>query len=317
MVRRPSVDHASEEYRVSRRTRSTLVAGLSAVALIAGAATTLAALPAEAVATLTQTKTCVDGGGTRWTVKSTWGRVYTDRFGDRRVQNDITGFTTDSSRVSRVDYILWIYDPDGKRIQDLRQSNRRFDFRDGTAYLKRDVRNPISGAGKTKIKVKVGDGGDGRSKCSVVFTQPGGSAPPRPTPSLNYDQVWTTGYTWHDNSPRNSAAIAHPVIHGTAGGVGTYRDPITLAVAYKGKKPQFPYGTRFYLPKWKKYFIVEDICGACDRVPKGAEYKIDLWLDARNLDRELARKCTYRNTGAHTAVKNPPSGLAVDTRRIC
>ncbi len=140
---------------------------------------------------------------------------------------------------------------------------------------------------------------------------------PAPSPSLNYDKVWTTGYTWWDNSPPGSAAISYTGFRRTAAGVGTYRDPITLAVAYKGRTPQFAYGTRFYLPKWKKYFIVEDICGACDRVPTGVKYKIDLWLDARNLNRRDARDCTYSNTGATTAVRNPPSGLAVDTRRIC
>ena len=174
---------------------------MSAAALVAGAGSGLTALPAEGAAGVTQTKSCVDGGGTPWTVRSIWGRVYTEAGGDRRVQNDITGFTTTSSRVTRVDYIVWTYGPDGRRTQDLRESNRRFDFRDGTAYLRRNVRNPISGAGRTKIKVKVGDGGDGKSKCSVIFVQPGATSTPTtpppttPTPSLDYDTVQTTGYT--------------------------------------------------------------------------------------------------------------------------
>ena len=308
--------------------RLKLVAGVSATVLTVSAGMALSALPAQAAGTLTQSKTCVDGGGTRWSVKSTWGAVYTDSSGTRRVRNSVTGFTTSSSKVSRVDYIVWTYDPNGARIQDLRQSNRRFDFRRGAAYLTRDVRNPRSGPGKTRIQVKVGAGSDGRSKCSVTFTQPGRAAaptpkptpkpPPKPsTPTLTYDKVWTTGYTWWDNSPPGSAAISRPVVHKTAGGVGTYVDPVTLAVAYQGKTPIFPYGTRFYLPKWKKYFIVEDICGACDRHDAEVEYKIDLWLDARNLSRDAARQCTYRNTGATTAVKNPPRGLAVTTGRIC
>ena len=306
---------------MASRTHRSVVAGLSATVLIAGAAVAGTALPAAAATTTTQTKSCVDGGGTRWTVKSVWGKVYSDDDGTRRVQNNLTGFSTASNKVSRVDYIMWTYNPDGRRIQDLRESNRRFDFRDGVAYLSRDVRNPASGPGRTRIKVKVGDGGDGKSKCSVTFIQPGTAATPPPStptnPSLNSDRVYTTGYTWWDNSPPGSAAISHPVLHRTAGGVGTYADPITLAVAYSGRTPQFPYGTRFYLPRWKKYFIVEDICGACDRHNSDVEYKIDLWLDGRNLSRDAARQCTYRNTGATTAVKNPPRGLAVDTRRIC
>lgn len=114
-----------------------------------------------------------------------------------------------------------------------------------------------------------------------------------------------------------SAAISHPVIHRSAGGVGSYADPVTLAVAYRGRTPQFPYGTRFYLPEYRKYFIVEDICGACYRIPSGAEYKIDLWVDGRSLSRSAARSCTYRNTGFTDAVKNPPRGLPVRTGSLC
>ncbi len=306
---------------MSRRPSSKAVALLATAALVTGtAALALTVQSATAATTMTQTRTCVDGGGTKWTVRSTWGKVYTASDGSRRVQNDVTGFTTTSTKVTRVDFIIWTYNPDGTRIQDLRASNRRFDFRKGAAYLNRDVRNPLSGVGKTKIKVKVGDGGDGKSKCSLVFVQPK-SAPTQPqgppAPTYQTDRVYTTGYTWWDNSPPGSAAISHPVLHRTAGGVGTYADPITLAVAYSGKTPQFPYGTRFYLPRWKKYFIVEDICGACDRHPTDVKYKIDLWLDARKLSKDAARKCTYANTGTTTAVRNPPRGLAVNTSRIC
>ena len=95
---------------------------------------------------MTQSQTCVDGGGTRWQIRSTWGKVYTDSRGARRVQNNVTSFTTASPAVKKVDYIIWTYDPDGTRIQALRRSNLRYDFRLGTASLTRDVRNPLSWA---------------------------------------------------------------------------------------------------------------------------------------------------------------------------
>ena len=46
-------------------------------------------------------------------------------------------------------------------------------------------------------------------------------------------QAYLTGYSFWDNTPPGSAAIARPVIHRRAGGSGTYGDPITIAVGYR------------------------------------------------------------------------------------
>src|ERR1044071_2653192 len=120
--------HWRSEFVVSRPSRK-VVALVSSAALISGAAAGALAVPAaDAATSSTQTRTCVDGGGSKWTVKSTWGKVYTDDSGKRRVQNNVTGFTTSSTKVTKVDYIIWTYNPDGTRIQDIRESNRRFSF---------------------------------------------------------------------------------------------------------------------------------------------------------------------------------------------
>lgn len=138
---------------------------------------------------------------------------------------------------------------------------------------------------------------------------------PRPTPRTV--RAFITGYTWYDNSPPGSAAIARPVIHRRAGGVGTYADPITMAVGYTSRGMDIPAGTRFYLPKLRKYFIVEDKCGACHRHSADVAYKLDIWLDGRKRSRSSARACAYRITGKQPVVRRPPKGLAVRRGSVC
>ncbi len=125
--------------------------------------------------------------------------------------------------------------------------------------------------------------------------------------------AFITGYTYWDNSPPGSAQIARPILHQRAGGKGTYSDPITVAVA----SGRFSFGTRFYLPELNKYFIVEDICGACGRSRSGAAYTLDIWLDGRNLSSGGATRCSYGVTGNTTAIKNPNRGLPVDSGSVC
>ena len=129
--------------------------------------------------------------------------------------------------------------------------------------------------------------------------------------------AFITGYTWYDNSPPGSAAIARPVIHRRAGGVGTYADPITMAVGYTSRGMDIPAGTRFYLPKMKKYFIVEDKCGACHRHSADVAYKLDIWLDGRNRSRSSARSCAYSITGKQPVIRRPPNGLPVKRGAVC
>jgi hypothetical protein len=98
-----------------------------------------------------------------------------------------------------------------------------------------------------------------------------------------------TFYGYFDNSPPGTA-IAHPVIHGGAGGVGTFDDPITFAVAPEVQN-KVPAGTRIYIPSLQKYFIMEDDCtssgpgGApvqgqgCDGELANGVNEFDLWID--------------------------------------
>jgi hypothetical protein len=90
----------------------------------------------------------------------------------------------------------------------------------------------------------------------------------------------TTFYGWWDNAPPGGA-IAHPVIHATAGGVGSYCDPTTFATEpTKAENKRIPYGTRIYIPFLHKYFIREDDCTRSGpKSGSGSNGCYGLWFD--------------------------------------
>ena len=66
--------------------------------------------------------------------------------------------------------------------------------------------------------------------------------------------VYATFYGWADNSPPGGAIAypksdGNPTVHETAGGSGTYADPITFAT----DKAELPVGTLLYVPFIEKY----------------------------------------------------------------
>jgi 3D (Asp-Asp-Asp) domain-containing protein len=308
--------------------RALVIVGLAASLVVIGDR------PAEAATTL-QTAFCVDRSGHFWQGQSLWGAAYTDEGGIRRVQNNWTGFTAAATDATTVDYTIKTYNADGSLAQLIGEQDRRVNFALGTAYLQRNPQNPVSGPGRTKIVLNLGDGDDGRGNCTMTFLQPlvqpvdeldgqavdepGGQGNGQPTVPVDSPTIpsFLTGYTWWDNSPPGSGAIAHPVLHQTAGGVGTYADPITLAVGYTSAGPFIPYGTRLYFPNLKKYVIVEDICGACGTPPADVTYRLDIWLDARRLSAAQAHACAARNTGNQPVVQDPPDGLPTSTAPLC
>jgi hypothetical protein len=116
------------------------------------------------------------------------------------------------------------------------------------------------------------------------------AAAPIPTgkdAQFTVDQI--TFYGYFDNSPPG-LAIAHPVIHGGAAGIGTFENPISFAVAPQVQK-QVPAGTIMYIPLLQKYFIMEDDCTdsgpggqavqgqGCDGELLSGKNEFDLWID--------------------------------------
>lgn len=123
----------------------------------------------------------------------------------------------------------------------------------------------------------------------------------------------TTAYTWQDNDRSGSRGddIASPTVHKRAGGVGSYEDPITLAVGKHGGKYDYAPGTRIYIPSLKKYFVAEDLCGACSKQSPGM--KIDMWIDGRTGTAKGSGACANALTQKRDIVVNPAKGKAVDT----
>lgn len=162
------------------------IAAVLALAATIGSSS-LAATPARGATTLTkQTATCVDGGGTRWTVQSVWGAHTIGASGVPVAPNDTTGFTTTARTATTVDYAVKVYDGRGRLVQTLSEQDRSFNFRSGRTFFNRNPKNVAAAPRDARIVVSVGDGDDGRRNCSVTFTSPSrgraASAPPTAMP---------------------------------------------------------------------------------------------------------------------------------------
>ena len=142
-------------------------------------------------------------------------------------------------------------------------------------------------------------------------------------------EAYTTGYGWPDNTPPGGA-ISNPVIHQTAGGTGTYADPITLAVGHSITHGvdtlDHPAGTIFYIPNVRRYFIVEDTCGdgptpqdePCNiGYPAGTTAWVDMWVGGEGAPTSAVEDCesflTDTNGVAHLIIENPVSDYVVVT----
>ena len=164
------------------------------------------------------------------------------------------------------------------------------------------------------------------------------SATPRPTPTHRNPKpparepapgekvittAYITGYSYYDNTPPGSTGIAYPgTRHDVAAGTGSYDDPITLAVGWdRSAGPQWPVGSRFYLPFLRKYVIVEDQCGddaedgpcyQLDEAAEGATTWIDVWVGGQGQSKHAADDCMDRITALHTVVYRPANDYPVN-----
>jgi hypothetical protein len=161
-------------------------------------------------------------------------------------------------------------------------------------------------------KVTIGGGGP----------TPVPTSTPRPTPTPGGGRTihsYVTLYGFVDNSPP-SAIIAYPQIHKTAGGTGTFADPVTFATDAREAKP----GTIVYDPFLKKYFIMEDGCTECTQDwNNGHKYRIDMWAggDKNSLhdpEKTALLNCEDALTqdNGTNVIFNAPAGLTVDPTPI-
>jgi hypothetical protein len=133
--------------------------------------------------------------------------------------------------------------------------------------------------------------------------------------------AYTTGYGYWDNTPPGSTIISNPVLHQSAGGTGTWQDPITIAVGHSISNGvdtlDYPAGTRMYIPSLEKYFIVEDACGdgatpqdiPCHNISRaarrGATVWFDVWIGGSSSSNSDSRQCQSTLTGIHTVILDP------------
>jgi hypothetical protein len=162
---------------------------------------------------------------------------------------------------------------------------------------------------------------------SFCITSTPAAAGPEAQAAVVIRTAYITGFSYYDNTPPGSAAIAYPkrdgypTAHNRAGGYGSYDRPITLAVGWHTRLgPRWPVGARFYLPYLRKYVIVEDKCGdraqlgACwrlDNADPGATTWLDVWVNGVGLPRSVSDRCMSRITGIHTAIYRPARGYPV------
>jgi 3D (Asp-Asp-Asp) domain-containing protein len=119
--------------------------------------------------------------------------------------------------------------------------------------------------------------------------------------------AYLTLYGYPDNNPSNSAAIAHPVVHQKAGGIGTFKDPITFATDV------LPFGTKIYVPHLQKYFIAEDTIGHGRYT--GNLLHVDLWAGgSAQTNPNLVRAVEHSNTRHNVQIiLNAMAGHPVNT----
>jgi len=152
--------------------------------------------------------------------------------------------------------------------------------------------------------------------------QDGGSAAattsPTPTPSRAYAaaqvQATVTFYSAADNDPPGSTDIAHPSDrHRTAGGSGTFEDPITMATDVR----EIPVGGVVYSPTLRRYFVMEDDCAPCVQ-EWGASKKahVAFWVGGGTDSRVAACEDSLTSARPVTIEYDPPPGLPVDTRPL-
>src|SRR6266480_3523519 len=158
--------------------------------------------------------------------------------------------------------------------------------------------------------------------CLVVVSAVVGGLVTVPAYAATTQQTFLTFYGWWDNTPPGGD-ISFPQIHSTAGGKGTFADPITFATA----KAELAPGTKIWVPRVKKYFIMEDSCQECGEDwsghgPNGGPglRHLDLWLggkggnafDAIDCEDALTHYNADNTPTLEPVVVSPPSDEPVD-----
>lgn len=145
---------------------------------------------------------------------------------------------------------------------------------------------------------------------------------PEPNGAPQSFQAYVTGYSYWDNTPPGTVEISHPMRHPHAGGMGTFSNPITMAVGHQIINGEdildIPPGTVFYLPRLRKYAIVEDSCGdgptpqdgPC-HIGKDGLVWLDIFVGGASLKQTASDACMRDITGAQPVILDPGPNLSV------
>jgi hypothetical protein len=123
-------------------------------------------------------------------------------------------------------------------------------------------------------------------------------------------------YGWDDNTPPGNMIAypkgCYPTQHDSAGGTGTYADPVTMATS----PSEIGIGSFVYVPFLKRYVVMEDYSMQCDTEwETTGTWHILVWMNSNGT--ETASALTACETkwaeAAATIVIDPPDGLEVDT----
>lgn len=156
------------------------------------------------------------------------------------------------------------------------------------------------------------------------------SAPPvtPPTPpvvtgsQITITNAYTTAYGWPDNTPAGANTTIAGV-SGTAGGAGTFANPITMATGFSlagGKETDdYAAGTKFYDPNLRKYFVIGDTCGdgnspqteACHKSDIAGTVQLDMWVGGQGANTNSVLACEDAVTRVGTLIENPATNYTV------
>ena len=138
------------------------------------------------------------------------------------------------------------------------------------------------------------------------------------TAGQTVNNVYITFYGYDDNDDGEghygTAAISDPIIHSKATeDLGTYDRPSTFATDYHVASP----GQRIYVPRFKKYYIMEDTCVECTRDWRNGNIRIDLYIGGNTaLQGPSLQACEYELTAdpyTDQVIFNPSATLPVET----
>lgn len=131
--------------------------------------------------------------------------------------------------------------------------------------------------------------------------------------------VHLTYYGYDDND--NSSQIAFPIFRrGASEDLGTYEHPTTFAgdARFRLVKP----GGKIYVPRLRRYYVLEDTCSDCTRAANNGRVEILLWIGSSSqASGQALYDCENRLTASvpfsDKVIVNPPPNLPVDsTRRL-